>query len=410
MLPDDPQFDAWVAQVAPSLNVPPAVPRLEMWDAIQAAQKTAAAANAGAIAGVTPLRRARFLLPVAVAAALLLGVAIDRFTLHRGGESRANTPSTHVAVAPITPSSTDSVSDPSRLYRLAAVQTLTQAEALLTAYRSSGVAERDPAAAKQLGQWGREVLSSTRLLLDSPAGDDATLRPLLNDLELVLVQIIRLSGAPLDENDRALIDDAMRVHNLLATNPHRGSCRRRRHRVRRMRNDYMNIRRLLCTGAIAIPASLVMPASQAPRLAQADTQMVVQQGDIAETPPAPWADTDPADSLYRAGREAINRAEYRRAASIFAEISRRFPKSEYAPDAYYWRAFALYKSGREDDLRDALRALDTQQKSFPKAKTIGRRKDAGRAHQRRPGQDGQFGERRIRREISQAERRLPSRG
>jgi hypothetical protein len=95
------------------------------------------------------------------------------------------------------------------------VQTLTQAEALLTAYRASGVAERDPAAAKQLGQWGREVLSSTRLLIDSPAGDDATLRPLLNDLELVLVQIIRLSGAPLDENDRALIDDAMRVHNLL---------------------------------------------------------------------------------------------------------------------------------------------------------------------------------------------------
>jgi TolA-binding protein len=128
---------------------------------------------------------------------------------------------------------------------------------------------------------------------------------------------------------------------------------------------------LLCTGAIAIPASLVMPASQAPRLAQADTQMVAQQGDIAQTPPAPWADTDPADSLYRAGREAINRAEYRRAATIFADISRRFPKSEYAPDAYYWRAFALYKSGREDDLRDALRALDTQQKSFPKAKTIG---------------------------------------
>jgi hypothetical protein len=213
VLPNDPQFDAWVAQAAPSLNVPPAVPRLEMWDAIQAAKNTAAAANAGAIAGVTPLRRARFLLPVAVAAALLLGVAIDRFSM-RKGEPVANAPSAPVAVTHA-PSQRDSVSDPSRLYRLAAVQTLTQAEALLTAYRSSGVAERDPAAARQLGKWGREVLSSTRLLLDSPAGDDATLRPLLNDLELVLVQIIRLSGAPLDENDRALIDDAMRSHNLL---------------------------------------------------------------------------------------------------------------------------------------------------------------------------------------------------
>jgi cell division septation protein DedD len=239
VLPDDPNFDAWIAQAAPSLNVPSAAPRLEMWDAIQAAQKTAAAANAGAIAGVTPLRRSRFLLPMAIAAALLVGVAIDRFSLRspvdNGGQARIaqrptpspESPSSQTPLVAVpehrapSPERRVSAREPnaptstSRLYRLAAVQTLTQAEALLTAYRTSGVAERDPAAAKQLGQWGREVLSSTRLLLDSPAGDDATLRPLLNDLELVLVQIIRLSGAPLDENDRALIDDAMRVHNLL---------------------------------------------------------------------------------------------------------------------------------------------------------------------------------------------------
>jgi hypothetical protein len=101
------------------------------------------------------------------------------------------------------------------LYRLAAVQTLSQAEALLTAYRASGVAERDPAAARQLGRWGRDVLSSTRLLLDSPAGDDPQMRPLLNDLELVLVQIIRLSGTPLDASERALIDRSLRERDLL---------------------------------------------------------------------------------------------------------------------------------------------------------------------------------------------------
>ena len=216
-LPNDPHFDAWVAQAAPSLNAPPATPRLEMWNAIQAAQKTAVAGNAGALAGVTPLRRSRFLLPAAIAAALLLGVAIDRFSMR---------PSVQPSVPPIASrrvltdspramSATRPPSAESRLYRLAAVQTLTQAEALLTAYRTSGVAERDPVAAKQLGQWGRDVLTSTRLLLDSPAGDDPTLRPLLDDLELVLVQIVRLSGAPLDANDRALIDDAMRVRNLL---------------------------------------------------------------------------------------------------------------------------------------------------------------------------------------------------
>src|SRR5438874_4898129 len=70
----------------------------------------------------------------------------------------------------------------------------------------------------------------------------------------------------------------------------------------------------------------------------------------------------PADSLYRLGREAINRGDFRRAAAAFAEISAKYPRSDYAPDAPYWRAFALYKAGREDDLRDALKALDDQQK------------------------------------------------
>jgi HEAT repeat protein len=139
-----------------------------------------------------------------------------------------------------------------------------------------------------------------------------------------------------------------------------------------MRNSIMNFRRLILTGAIAFPTSLVMPASHSvARLESMETQGIEQQAEtarIAEVPPAPWADADPADSLYRAGIEAINRQDFRRAAGIFAEISRRFPKSEYAADANYWRAFALYKSGRDSDLQEALRALAAQEKSFPKAK------------------------------------------
>ena len=88
-------------------------------------------------------------------------------------------------------------------------------------------------------------------------------------------------------------------------------------------------------------------------------------------PPEPWAQAGPADSLYRLGRDAINAGEFRRAAALFAEISVKYPRSEYAPDAPYWRAFALYKSGRTEDLREALRSLDRQQSRFPKAGTIG---------------------------------------
>jgi hypothetical protein len=207
--PTDPRFDAWVAKVAPSLNVPNPAPRQEMWEAIQAAQKTSRDAQAGRLPGTTPLRRNLRLLS-AIAAAVLLGIAIDRLALQKPDDQSAST--TRVASPPPAPADP---ADPSRLYRMAAAQTLTQAEALLMAYRADDLAERNPSVSGQLGSWGRDILSSTRLLLDSPAGDDPQLRPLLDDLELVLVQIIDLSGAPLDAGDRALIDRALQDRNLL---------------------------------------------------------------------------------------------------------------------------------------------------------------------------------------------------
>ena len=202
--PADPAFDAWIATIAPTFNAPTDVPRDEMWRAIQAARGTAREAQAGAIPGVTPLRRRPWKLMAVIAAALLLGVAIDRVMLQR-----VETPSTRVAEIP----AADAATDPARLYRMAAAQTLTQAEALLTAYRASG--GESAAGMKQLGGWGREVLSSTRLLIDSPAGADPQLRTLLADLELVLVQIIQISGAQLDPIERALIDRALQERDLL---------------------------------------------------------------------------------------------------------------------------------------------------------------------------------------------------
>jgi hypothetical protein len=207
VLPRDPEFDAWVSGIAPALNAPKAAPRDDMWAAIQAAQQTSRAAQAGRIPGVTPFRKHWRLMSV-IAAALLIGVAIDRFALREKPATVASNP----APSPLAPDSTD---DASRLYRLAATQTLTQAEALLTAYRASGIAARDTLAGKQLATWGRQVLGSTRLLIDSPAGSDPRLRSLLDDLELVLVQIIQISGAPLDPGERALIERALEERDLL---------------------------------------------------------------------------------------------------------------------------------------------------------------------------------------------------
>ena len=103
----------------------------------------------------------------------------------------------------------------SALYRAAAVQTLVQAEAVLTAYRGAESTTRDPQAMQQAARWARDVLSSTRLLIDSPAGRDPQMRTLFTDLELVLAQIVQLSGTPLQDGERDLIDRAMRDRDLL---------------------------------------------------------------------------------------------------------------------------------------------------------------------------------------------------
>jgi hypothetical protein len=103
----------------------------------------------------------------------------------------------------------------SALYRAAAVQTLVQAEAVLTAYRGAESTTRDPQAMQQAARWARDVLSSTRLLIDSPAGRDPQMRALFTDLELVLAQIVQLSGTPLQDSERDLIDRAMRDRDLL---------------------------------------------------------------------------------------------------------------------------------------------------------------------------------------------------
>ena len=87
--------------------------------------------------------------------------------------------------------------------------------------------------------------------------------------------------------------------------------------------------------------------------------------------PAPWLQGDAADSLYRRAREMLNRRDYRTAASLFGQIPERFPRSGYAPDAFYWQAFALYRIGGDRELHQGLDALGRQRDRFPKAATHG---------------------------------------
>lgn len=114
------------------------------------------------------------------------------------------------------------------------------------------------------------------------------------------------------------------------------------------------------------------PALDAARVAldQARYSLGERWHDSARAP-APWDDQDPADSLYRAARGALNRGSYSLAASYFARIRSTYPKSTYTPDAFYWEAFSQYRVGTRTALNAALEAIDTQAKQYPSASTRG---------------------------------------
>jgi HEAT repeat protein len=90
---------------------------------------------------------------------------------------------------------------------------------------------------------------------------------------------------------------------------------------------------------------------------------------LAETPPAPWAQQDPADQLYRDARAALNRGRYSSAADLFAQIYAKYPRSSYAGDAYYWQAYALSKRSSDAALEKALDVLSVQGQKAPNAST-----------------------------------------
>jgi HEAT repeat protein len=91
-----------------------------------------------------------------------------------------------------------------------------------------------------------------------------------------------------------------------------------------------------------------------------------QQNGTASTKAA----QDRADSLYRAGRTAIDSRDYRRAANVLQQVAERYPNAERAGDALYWRSWALYQLGsstsNRGDLSDALAAIERYNANYGK--------------------------------------------
>jgi len=186
----DERFERVLRDAAQEYHRPPATPREEMWRQIVAARDARRRRRV--------MLRPRLRWGVGIAAVLALGVAIGRWTATAGGPARA----------PIGPSTVG----PSDLaYRLAAAQYLTRAEALLTGFRAE---TRGGEPTAQFATQARELLSTTRLILDSPAGQDVRLKALLEDLELVLAQIAQLP-ATTDREEIQMINQGLEHRSVL---------------------------------------------------------------------------------------------------------------------------------------------------------------------------------------------------
>lgn len=192
------KFEAWLKEHADDYHRPPAAtPREEMWDAITRARQARMAPVAGHIGWrVSPLR-------YAIAASLLIGAGIGLGYWMRGSDALAPA----VVMAPTT--AVDSAIR-SATYDVASVAHLSAVESMLTSFRTTNRREDELA----LQRLARDLLSTTRLLMDSPAADDATRSQLLEDLEYVLMQIVQLDpNAPAE--DRAMVDRAISREQVL---------------------------------------------------------------------------------------------------------------------------------------------------------------------------------------------------
>lgn len=97
-------------------------------------------------------------------------------------------------------------------YRLAATEHLAMTEALLVSLRADMKSGRRDTT---VATWATNLLGTTRMLIDSPAGKDVQMKKLLEDLELVLAQIARLPAASGDSTDLELIDKAVKERHVL---------------------------------------------------------------------------------------------------------------------------------------------------------------------------------------------------
>jgi hypothetical protein len=177
----DERFEEFLRNALDDLDPVPAPPREAMWAQIDEARRFSRRSEQKS-------RRVWLGWGIGLAAMLALGVGLGRMT------ARQQLP----AVAPTQVAASGGVTPNRTTYQVAVAQHLSRAEVLLTSFRAqAGSTAPDP----NLAQLAGDLLTSTRLLLDSPAGDDPKFAALLGDLELILAQIAGMTKPSAEEQE-----------------------------------------------------------------------------------------------------------------------------------------------------------------------------------------------------------------
>ncbi|NIN11483.1 MAG: hypothetical protein GTN62_08255 [Gemmatimonadales bacterium] len=204
------RFQQFLRDAAQDYNRPPEAPREEIWRAIQAIRRERRERPRPQwLHRVLAAPSVRW--GVGIAAALVIGIGVGRLSM-RGdvaGEAGAVAENGGAAGA-------------EAAFQWVTAQHLGQVETLLTGFRVDARLGRPVA---QSGGAARELLSTTRLLLDSPVSEDQALRSLLEDVELVLAQIALFSSRRAPEEleiiDRSIEQRSvlLRLHSAVGAQP-----------------------------------------------------------------------------------------------------------------------------------------------------------------------------------------------
>lgn len=192
--------------MAKAYHEPPPVPRDEIWARIQGVRSDRLTVHPSDRLTARPSDRpsdrltarssSRWLrFATGIAALLAIGIGIGRWSL-------TESPAPGRAPVPVAAGAPR----PNAALSLTAANHLGRAEAFLTAVR---VGERGEGFENQ----ARDLLLTTRFLLDARGITDPRTRALLEDLELVLVQIAQLGGRDGEEVD--LLNDALEQKEVL---------------------------------------------------------------------------------------------------------------------------------------------------------------------------------------------------